>query len=221
MTPYDLRAYCIYMMSETPYDQHLYVSGETNFYHSSIPKKLREAMRERLRNDGPSYAAQLAMLGKGPFTLLEARRAVRPKGRDRLMNALNEHGIRDMVYRLMIVPMASDPMEIVKIMVMLSSHREIVLTWAEREDLHCLMLRAAQRFTKVLRHKRQRRPKLTVKQTAVLQLVAEGYSNEQIASEYNVSVATAKAHIRQIFAKLGAKDRASAVYFAMQRRMIW
>lgn len=61
---------------------------------------------------------------------------------------------------------------------------------------------------------------LTQKEIAVLQLVADGYANKQIASRLNLSVETIKAHLKAIFSKLGVHDRTHAVTLAARRGYI-
>jgi DNA-binding NarL/FixJ family response regulator len=51
----------------------------------------------------------------------------------------------------------------------------------------------------------------------VLQLVAEGASNKDIASRLHISQATVKSHLIHIFGKLGVSDRTAAVTVALQR----
>jgi DNA-binding NarL/FixJ family response regulator len=46
---------------------------------------------------------------------------------------------------------------------------------------------------------------------ALLELVADGCTNVQIARAMSVSVSTVKAHLSALFKRLGARDRASAV----------
>ncbi|MEU8734751.1 response regulator transcription factor [Streptomyces tendae] len=55
---------------------------------------------------------------------------------------------------------------------------------------------------------------LTARETEVLVLIAEGLNNTQIASRLQVSTATVKTHINNLFAKTGVKDRAQAVRYA-------
>lgn len=57
---------------------------------------------------------------------------------------------------------------------------------------------------------------LTGREGEVLGLVAEGLSNPEISRELNISTATVKTHINNIFAKTGARDRAQAVRYAYQ-----
>jgi DNA-binding NarL/FixJ family response regulator len=55
---------------------------------------------------------------------------------------------------------------------------------------------------------------LTPREVEVLQLIAEGLTNTEIAERLVVSSATVKSHVNHIFAKIGARDRAQAVVYA-------
>ena len=57
---------------------------------------------------------------------------------------------------------------------------------------------------------------LTNREREVMALVAEGLSNEEIAARLVVSVATAKTHVSRAMVKLGARDRAQLVVFAVR-----
>jgi two-component system NarL family response regulator len=54
----------------------------------------------------------------------------------------------------------------------------------------------------------------------VLQHVARGFGNKEIAEAIGRSAETVKAHLESIFRKLDARDRAHAVTIALQRGFI-
>ena len=62
--------------------------------------------------------------------------------------------------------------------------------------------------------------KLSSRELEVLQLVASGASNSDIASRLHISQATVKSHLIHIFGKLGVSDRTAAVTVALQRGLI-
>ncbi len=61
---------------------------------------------------------------------------------------------------------------------------------------------------------------LTVRELEVLQLLAEGQTNRQIADRLVVTERTVKFHVSSILAKLRAGNRTEAVAFANQRGLI-
>jgi DNA-binding NarL/FixJ family response regulator len=61
---------------------------------------------------------------------------------------------------------------------------------------------------------------LTQRELQVLELVARGASNREVAGRLQVSEATVKTHLVHAFAKLGVSDRTAAVTAALQRRLI-
>lgn len=67
---------------------------------------------------------------------------------------------------------------------------------------------------------REGNAELSPRQCEVLELVAKGLSNKDIASLLGFSESGAKQHLRQIFNKLGVADRAEAVAAAIQRGII-
>ncbi|WP_328501333.1 response regulator transcription factor [Streptomyces sp. NBC_00457] len=58
---------------------------------------------------------------------------------------------------------------------------------------------------------------LTARETEVLELIAEGLSNSEIAKKLHVSTATIKTHVNNIFTKARIKDRAQAVRYAFAK----
>ena len=67
---------------------------------------------------------------------------------------------------------------------------------------------------------RRARMGLSPRELQVLQLVAEGRPAPEIASALFVSAGTVKTHLKIIYGKLGARDRASAVAEALRRGLI-
>jgi DNA-binding NarL/FixJ family response regulator len=61
---------------------------------------------------------------------------------------------------------------------------------------------------------RNRQHGLTARETEVLQLVADGLSNDQIAKELFISPKTASVHVSRILTKLGVASRSEATTFA-------
>jgi DNA-binding NarL/FixJ family response regulator len=61
---------------------------------------------------------------------------------------------------------------------------------------------------------------LTDREAEVLRLVAQGRSNAEIAAELFLGVETVKTHVRNVLAKLGARDRVQAVITAYESGFI-
>lgn len=56
-----------------------------------------------------------------------------------------------------------------------------------------------------------RRPELTARQVQVLELVAQGLTNERIGQRLGITTESVKRHLRELRFKLHARDRANAV----------
>jgi DNA-binding NarL/FixJ family response regulator len=63
-------------------------------------------------------------------------------------------------------------------------------------------------------------PTLSQREIEVLELVARGLSNKQIAYSLDITETTAKNHVQHILQKLGAQDRTQATTAAIQRGII-
>lgn len=63
-------------------------------------------------------------------------------------------------------------------------------------------------------------PVLTVRETEVIELIAKGFTYNEIANLLNLSVHTVTSHIKNTYKKLSVSSRGEAVYEAMQLGLI-
>lgn len=61
---------------------------------------------------------------------------------------------------------------------------------------------------------------LTTREAEVLQLIAEGFSNKQIAAELNISIKTVEKHRQQVMNKLNIHDVAGLTRYAISKGMV-
>ena len=61
---------------------------------------------------------------------------------------------------------------------------------------------------------------LTSRETQILKLITEGYSNNEIANQLFVSINTTKAHVASILQKLEVDDRLQAALKALKYKIV-
>ena len=67
---------------------------------------------------------------------------------------------------------------------------------------------------------RKRHPSLSLREQQVLELVAEGMRNKEIAAALGISADTAGMHVKNLYTKLDVHDRTAAVAKAIRRGII-
>ena len=91
-------------------------------------------------------------------------------------------------------------------------------------DLTCLTQAQARRWLRPDSIDRDEQPALletlTPRELQVLRMMADGLGNKEIAGQLGISDHTAKFHVAQILAKLGAGSRAEAVAIGMRRGLV-
>jgi DNA-binding NarL/FixJ family response regulator len=61
---------------------------------------------------------------------------------------------------------------------------------------------------------------MSPREIEVLRLIAQGRSNKEIAAKLGIVEGTVKAHVTNIFEKLGSADRTQAITIAMKRQIV-
>jgi two-component system, NarL family, response regulator NreC len=79
---------------------------------------------------------------------------------------------------------------------------------------------AAQLFTEAARESKMQAGKLSTREVEVLQLIALGYTQQEIAERLALSTKTVETHKARISEKLGAKTRAELVRYAISHGMV-
>lgn len=85
--------------------------------------------------------------------------------------------------------------------------------WSER----CQACRFVLAIDKVLNEEKPM-AQLTPKEQQILELITQGYSNQQISDALHVSVSTVKNHVSSVLAKLGVKSRVEAVLISLESK---
>lgn len=61
-------------------------------------------------------------------------------------------------------------------------------------------------------------PELTIRETEILTLVAQGYHDKEIALHLSISVHTVHCHVRKLFQRLDVSNRTAAAQVYWQRK---
>ncbi len=91
--------------------------------------------------------------------------------------------------------------------------------WFDPSISH-IVLEAATKVQETIAQKPERNYGLTSRETQILKLITEGYSNIEIAKELFVSINTTKAHVASILQKLEVDDRLQAALKALKEKLV-
>ena len=91
--------------------------------------------------------------------------------------------------------------------------------WFDPSISH-IVLEAATKVQEAETPKPERNYGLTSRETQILKLITEGYSNIEIAKELFVSINTTKAHVASILQKLEVDDRLQAALKALKEKLV-
>lgn len=92
-------------------------------------------------------------------------------------------------------------------------------SWFDPSISH-IVLEAASKFQQEKITKPEKDYALTARETQILKLITEGYSNNEIANQLFVSINTTKAHVASILQKLEVDDRLQAALKALKERLV-
>ena len=91
--------------------------------------------------------------------------------------------------------------------------------WFDPSISH-IVLEAATKVQETIAQKPERNYGLTSRETQILKLITEGYSNIEIAKELFVSINTTKAHVASILQKLEVDDILQAALKALKEKLV-
>lgn len=92
-------------------------------------------------------------------------------------------------------------------------------SWFDPSISH-IVLEAACKSQEIDAPKPEKDYGLTSRETQILKLITEGYSNNEIANQLFVSINTTKAHVASILQKLEVDDRLQAALKALKERLV-
>lgn len=88
-------------------------------------------------------------------------------------------------------------------------------TWLDSEISHALFHHAIHGTVPS-----QPQPHLSPREQDILQLIVEGYSNDEIAAQLERSAPTVRTHLAHLYRKLGVSDRVSAAVHALRHGLV-
>ena len=92
-------------------------------------------------------------------------------------------------------------------------------SWFDPSIAH-VVLRAATNTNMPIGDSAKNDYNLTSRETQILRLITQGYSNNEIAKELFVSINTTKAHVASILQKLEVDDRLQAALKALKNKIV-
>jgi two-component system NarL family response regulator len=87
-------------------------------------------------------------------------------------------------------------------------------------DVHLGKETAVSAEVKARLAERSEKPELTPREIEILNLIAQGLQNKEIASALSISEATAQVHVKNILGKLEVRHRTAAVNVALRRGLV-
>ncbi len=98
--------------------------------------------------------------------------------------------------------------------------QSIFAVYQGQMPLHPLVARKIVGVKPAIKAEEGESEELTERETAVLELIAQGFSNREIALHLNISVRTITTHVSRILAKLNLENRTQAALFAYREGLI-
>ncbi len=93
--------------------------------------------------------------------------------------------------------------------------------YAAVEGRTWLSPRVATKLVNRMAHPKAREDELSLRESEVLQLLALGYNNAQIAQKLFISEGTVRNHVNSIYSKLNLRTRAEVVAWAWEHKLVF